>query len=131
MEEDPARNEIRKARRSHRLPPAATCMCGEDRPVALEMHHPTGDANAPDLLTPRCKNCHAVDTEAHRDAGVNLFHHPDRTLLERLEAALRGLGEFLRSLAGQMEAWAAFIASMVRALDTRLAGWREWPEVQS
>jgi hypothetical protein len=130
MEKDPAGNDIRKARRSRRLPPNAICLCGEDRPEALELHHPSGHANAPDLVVVRCKNCHAADGEAHRDAGVDLSHQAARTLLERLEAALGGLGEFLRTLGDQLETWAVFLAGLVRVLDSRLAGWREWPEMQ-
>jgi hypothetical protein len=131
MEQDPARNEIRKARRSYSLPPNPTCTCGESRPEAFDMHHPCGEANAPDFVVPRCKNCHAVDGEDHRDAGVNLLHSPDRTALERLQAALHGLIEFLRRLADQLERWAEFVGALVRALDDRLTGWREWPEMQS
>jgi hypothetical protein len=50
--------------------------------------------------------------------------------LERLQAALRGLLEFLKSLADQLERWAGFLGALVRALDDRVTGWREWPEMQ-
>jgi len=126
-ESDALGNEVRKSRHSRRLPERARCACGEDRPEALEVHHPAGHANAPDLEAVRCKNCHATDTEAQRDVGADLRHKPDRTVLELVEAGLRSLASFLESLAQQMFIWADQLLRLIRELDTRLPGWRLLP----
>ena len=63
--------------------------CGEDRPDALEVHHPGGRAHDPARESDLCKNCHAVVTEAQRAGCVLLA--PQRDPLKRKISRHRAL----------------------------------------
>jgi hypothetical protein len=128
-EKDPLGNDLRKAKRRRALPPNPACICGENRPEALEAHHPAGDANAPDLVIARCKNCHAADTEAQRDVGADLSHRPGRNIFEVVEAGLLSLAAFLEALARQFCEWASLIRAAIEGLDDGSPGWRQLPGV--
>ncbi len=128
-EKDPLGNDLRKAIRARRLPRGEVCACGENRPETLEVHHPAGSANALDLVIVRCKNCHAVDTEAQRDVGADLSHRPDRTILEVVEACLLSLAAFFEALVDHFCEWASWIRAVIQALDDGSPGWRQLPGV--
>ena len=126
-EKDPLGNDLRKRRRARRLPPDPICLCGEDRLVTLEVDHPQGHASGDPTIV-RCKNCHAVHTEAQRDVGADLSHRPDRTVLEIIEAGLLSLAAFLEELAEQFCEWAEWLGTLIRALDESGFGWRQLPD---
>lgn len=128
-EKDPLGNDARKARRARRLPPNPTCACGENRPETLDLHHPAGDAHAPDLKIVRCRNCHAVDSEAQRDVGADLTHRTERTLLEVVEAGLLSLAAFFEALATHFCEWAGWLRAVIDGLDSWNPEWRQLPGV--
>src|SRR5262245_49744934 len=101
MTPDPVRSDARRARHLRKLGPDAACaLCGVMTPevlivakrTVLEAHHACGRAHDPDLTIPLCRNCHAVQTEGQRMAGVDFS--PPSTFLHQLVAALTSLGMF-------------------------------------
>lgn len=126
-EKDPLGSDLRKARRKRSLPPNAMCICGENRPEALEVDHPAGHANAPDLVIVRCKNCHASFSEAQRDVGADLSHRPERTRAEMAEAGMRSLAPHHEELARQHEEWADDLLDHFAMLDDHFPEWRQLP----
>jgi hypothetical protein len=105
METNPAKNDARKARRRRKLKGAEACaLCGEEdlatlvdpdkcKRSMLNVHHVAGKASSDDLTVTLCRNCHAKQTEAHRDVGLDASR--PETLLHQLVSILRGLGQFL------------------------------------
>lgn len=136
---DPIASQRRKTRRKAKLPPDAVCaLCDEVTPEALllanrsllEAHHVLGEANAGELTVPLCRNCHAVETEGMRDAGVEQEHRP-RQLPELVVSVLRALGVFFRSLGEHLLECAERLAALFAGLDRDCPGWRELPEAQA
>src|SRR5712691_1225262 len=125
MECDPIKNDARRARRSRRAPVQLICaICGERNPAAfpkrpriINAHHAMGEANDAQLLVSLCLTHHALATELQRDFGVELRDIDGRTVLERLEAALRSLAGFLQLLAESLVAWANRLRDLVATLD--------------
>lgn len=139
MSGDPIANDVRKGVRERRLGPDAACaLCGEKTPEELlrarrsllERHHVGGEANDPRLTVLLCRNCHALLTEGMRDEAIALDRDTSRTVLERLEAVLRGLALFFALLASSLEEWADKLAALVKALDREHPAWRELAEVK-
>lgn len=138
MELDPIRNDARRERRRRRSPRALCCaICGERNPAAfpkrprvIERHHAMGEANDEQLLVSLCLTHHALASELQRDFGVELRDLPDRSVLERLEAALRSLAGFFELLAESLIAWANKLRDLVAALDRARPGWRQLPEAR-
>jgi hypothetical protein len=137
---DPIANQRRKARRQAKLPPDAACvLCGQTTPEGLrlherrllEQHHVLGDANASELTVPLCLNCHAIETEAMRDGGVELRHGQERQLPDVLVSVLRSLGRFFTMLGQRLLEWADQLTALVGALDREHPGWRQMPEAQA
>jgi hypothetical protein len=133
---DPIANNRRKARRAAKLPPDAACvLCGETTPEALlrvgrtvlDGHHVPGEAVAPDVVVPLCRNCHAVETEHMRDLGVEL-RRTKRTVPETLVSVLAALGGFLLTLGRALVAWSNELSHLVGALDSNYPDWRQLPE---
>ncbi len=129
--------DVRKALRARRLGADDCCvLCGEQSPDCLlrvrrsllEGHHLAGVASDPTLLVTLCRNCHAIVTEAQRDAGVDLTHEQARSLLDRLEGVLRGAALFFALLAARLEQWAEKLSCLIGALDARYPAWRSLPE---
>ena len=90
MDRDPTRTAARKARRRKKLGGHLVCVrCGENRPEALEVHHPGGRAHDPARESDRCLNCHAGVTEAQRAGCVPLA--PQRDPLKRKISRHRAL----------------------------------------
>src|SRR4051812_43689105 len=113
MEPSPIQNDARKARRSRQLGANAACVrCGLTTQEALiptkrsllEAHHVAVQAHDDALTVPLCRNCHAIVTEAQRDAGVDF--RPQPTILHRIAAALASLGVFFLGLGGTYQTWA-------------------------
>jgi hypothetical protein len=134
MSNDPIGNDVRRTRRARRLGESPRCvLCGYQDPDALmvverstlETHHVLGRANHPDLTVLLCRNCHALEGERMRDADVPLAHDRRGTVLDTVEAGLRALALFLRSLAAAIEGWATALAALAAALDRELPTWRE------
>ena len=131
-EPSPIVNDARKAARRRRLRESACAVCGAGDPTVLvtagrtllESHHVAGAANDANLEATLCRNCHALATEAQRDAGAVLSHADDRQALERLAAALRSLGSFFALLADACATWADTLTALIATMDARLPGWR-------
>jgi hypothetical protein len=130
---DSVGSEVRKARRERRLGARAACvLCRFSDPAALhrvdrsllERHHVLGRVHAEEVTLPLCRNCHALETERMRDAGIPLDHER-RHLLETLEAVLLGLATFLRSLAAALERYGSDLAALIAQLDQGIPSWRD------
>ena len=90
----------------------------------LEKHHPFAAAHVPGATVPLCRNCHAIETERMRDAGIPLTND-DLTTLEVLEAVLRANATFQRAQADAWEGFADATRSLITELDERDRGWRD------
>ncbi len=133
---DPIRTDRRRTRQRAKLPPDAACVCcGQTTPEVLlmversllEAHHPLGEAFAPELTVPLCRNCHGEATEGQLRVGVDLRGRAG-SLPEVLVSVLRALGVFFQQLGIRLVAWAERLARLVAALDRECPGWRELPE---
>ena len=134
-DENPIQSAGRRKAREQRLGTDAVCMfCLHDQLEALipvqrsllEGHHVLGKVNAPDVVVPLCRNCHAKITEQLRRVGASMQESP--TLMHRLLSILRALGTFLLELATTVFAVAEQLARFIGALDVRYPGWRAMPE---
>jgi hypothetical protein len=126
MEADPRGNDYRQALRRREFGPSPTCVvCGETDPVVF--HHLGGEANDSWIEAPVCHNCHSRQHEALRHLGADLSHQP-KTILEKLEQLLRGLAAFFRQLSERLAECAEMLASLIRALNEHLPGWKELDE---
>jgi hypothetical protein len=133
---DPIGADLRRARSARRIAAGSVCVtCGEADPVVLksgrsvlEAHHLAGRANDPGTTADVCLNCHRKLTNAQRDAGVPLAADPDRTVLERLVAWLRGLAVFCQHLAKNLIDAAHQLERFIGWLDRDHPGWRAVPE---
>ena len=111
--------------------PAPSCaLCGEDRLPALHVrtgHHVAGRRNDPDLTVPLCLNCHAAQHESMLTGGVQLRDDttPTATMLDRLARMLGGAGVFLLALGARLVEWAAYLLTLVAALDSAVPEWRQ------
>jgi hypothetical protein len=133
-ESDPIGSEVRRARRERRLGSGAVCvLCGFVDPAALlrvgrstlEHHHVLGRLHAEEVTVRLCRNCHALETERMRDAGIPLQLNPQRHVIETVEAILLALATFLRSLAAALERHGSDLADLVPELDRAVPGWRD------
>ncbi|SRR5712692_5051750 len=124
----------RKYRRRRKLGPDARCLgCGASNPTILirvkrtlfEHHHPLGQAHAPDLTVPLCRNCHAILSAAQVDDGIPL--DPQPTILERLVAIFVAFVSFLGALAEVLLEWALRGLRLVAGLDADYPDWRTKP----
>lgn len=140
MERDPIQNDARALRRQRQLGADAACvLCGITTPAVLrrvhrsllERHHVLGDAIAPDLTVPLCRNCHAVASAGQRARGADLDHRRERTLLEVLIAVLAELGAFLCAVGSSLSAWAECLRAFVGTLDRAMPQWRQLPEARA
>jgi hypothetical protein len=125
MEPQPVNAAARAARRRHRYPPDAVCLCGESDPTTyiFERHHPAGEANEPDLTAPpMCLNCHRRETEKLRDLGVSM--DPPPTQLHRIATALGGIGSFLVLLGETLLGYAQTLGAIIVAFDVEFPSWR-------
>lgn len=107
----------------------ACVLCGESRLFTLNArdgHHVAGRVNDPALTATVCLNCHAEQTERHRQVGVRLRDLPATppTMLDRLTALLAGLGVFLVEAGSRLVEWADYLRRMITVLDRDVAGWR-------
>lgn len=110
--------------------PPVCVLCGEGRLFALHArqgHHIAGRVSDPELTAVVCLNCHACQTEQHRQVGVRLRDDPmvPPTLLDRLAEMLAGAGVFLRELGDRLVEWADYLRRLVPTLDWLVPGWRE------
>jgi hypothetical protein len=134
MERNPIRNDARRTRRIREVGPHTCCVrCGTTTPETLiaarrsllEHHHVVGRAHDDGLTVPLCRNCHAVLTEAQRDAGVDLT--PPPTILHQLAAILAGLAYFFADLGRLCAAWATRLGEAAAGFDAAYPGWRGEP----
>ena len=143
MNPNPIANDARRARRARRLPPEARCLlCGQANPVVLkpangklpdsvlEEHHIAGWRIDEDLTAILCANCHLLNHELLRIAGVDL-KRPSTNLLEQLLTWLTAIGAFLHALADSALALAARLRALLTALDHDLPAWRTLSESTS
>jgi hypothetical protein len=135
-EPDPIKNDRRRARKTAKLPPGATCLlCAEESPEklqqvgrsVLEAHHVLGEGIAPELTVVLCRNCHAEQTQRQLDAGVEL-RWQRRTVLETAASVLVALGAFLLALGGWLLDLGHHVEALVAGLDRDHPGWRELSE---
>ncbi len=134
MSYDPVGPSGREHRRRQKLGPDARCIgCGASNPTILirvkrtllELHHPLGQAHAPDAWVPVCRNCHAIFSAAQVDDGVPL--DPQPTLLERLVAIFYAFVSFLGALAKILLEWALRGRDLITGLDADYPDWRTKP----
>ncbi len=133
---DPIGADLRRARPARRLAADTVCVtCGEADPVVLkdgrsvlEAHHLAGRANDPDMTAAVCLNCHRKLTNAQKDVGVPLAADPERSILERLVAWLRGLAVFCQHLARNLTDAAHQLERCIGGLDRDHPEWRSLPE---
>lgn len=143
MNPNPIANDSRRARRARRLPADARCLlCHEGNPVVLshakgklpdsvlEEHHPVGWRIDEDLTAVVCANCHLLNHELLRTAGVDL-KRPSTNLLEQLLTWLTAIGAFLHALADSAHALATRLRALLTALDHHQPDWRTLPETTS
>jgi hypothetical protein len=136
---DPIGADLRRANPARRIAAGSACVtCGEADPVVLksgrsvlEAHHLAGRANDPDMTADVCLNCHRKLTNAQRDCGVPLAADPQRSLLDRLVAWLRGLAVFCQHLAQNLLDTAHQLERCVAGLDREHPAWRSLPEAAS
>ena len=130
MDRDPTSTAARKTRRRKKLAGHLVCVrCGEDRPEALEVHHPAGRAHDPARESDLCKNCHAVVTEAQRDGSVQLA--PQCNPLDREIARHRALAVDLRDAADAEDRAAARREEFRRFLNDEYPDWLErWEKLK-
>jgi hypothetical protein len=133
------RKEVRREVRRLRLGtdrPVGCAVCGETGPALLkraspqlvEYHHLAGEVNDSELGVFLCLTHHRWCTEVMRDRGIPLDRRQGRSLLERLEAVLRGLAVFFVLAARLLGVWADKLAALVKALDRSHPGWRDLRE---
>jgi hypothetical protein len=140
MSPNPIANDARRARRARRLPPDARCLlCNTDNPVVLrvgatdeltdrlEEHHVVGWRIDADLTVVLCQNCHTLNHEALRDAGVDL-RRPSTNTLDQLLAFLTAIGTFLHALADSVAEFTTRLRALITALDHDHPAWRTLPE---
>jgi len=136
-EPDPIANDLRKERRSRRLPPDAACaLCGETDIAVLathkvprrllELHHACGQWNDDEVVVVLCRNCHAKVTAEQLDVGA-LETGPRASRVEAIKLALVSLGTFFNLLAAACFRWSAQLAQMIGVLDDELPAWRTLP----
>jgi hypothetical protein len=136
---DPIAADRRRARKRNKLPPDPACVfCGITVPEVLipaprsliNADHVSGDANDPDLVAPLCKNCHAIRTAHQHDAGADLAHGDDRSVLARQAAAAQSQAAFFRDLADARERDASRLLALEGAFDREPPGWRDLKEAK-
>jgi len=134
MSHDPLAPAGRKNRRRQLLGPDARCGgCGIANPTILnppkrsllEAHHPFGEAHAPDLTVPMCRNCHAVLSAYQVDEEVPL--QPQSTLVERVKAILEALIALFKGAAELLVGLAVLLVRFIDGLDAEYPGWRTKP----
>lgn len=139
MEQNPIKNDARKALRRRKLGKSGPCVfCGRETPEAFrqigysvgEEHHVAGEANDPTLTVFLCRGCHDAQTELHRILDVHLRHDEIRPWLEIFVDILRAVGSFLINLGEKLVDWAERLLAFIRALDTHFPQWRDLPEAQ-
>lgn len=139
MEQNPVRNDARKARRRRKLGPTAPCVfCGRETPEpfrkvgrsVVEEHHVMGVANDTALTVPACRGCHDAQTELQRVYGIDLRHHTNRPWPETLVDILKAIGLLLKSLGGKLMDYAERLRAFLDALDRHWPQWRLLPEAQ-
>jgi hypothetical protein len=91
----------------------------------LEDHHPLGRKHGPGVTMLICRNCHAVETERMRDAGIPLDSDDERSVVEVVEIVLRAAAILFRSLAEAFEQFADRLHRLIAELDRNVPGWRE------
>ena len=130
---DELRREVQREVRRLRLGPGvkACALCGESDLAGLkrasrgliEFHHLAGEASDPDLGAFLCLTHHAWCTEAML-VGIRIDRAERRSLLERLEAVLRGEAVFFQLAAKIRVSQADELAALVGALDAEHPSWR-------
>lgn len=134
-ENDPIKNEARRARRQAQLGADAVCiLCGETqwealttiRRSLLERHHVVGKVNDAQLLVPICRNCHGVVTEDLRRVGASM--DAPRTVMDKIVAVLRALGAMLVRIGESLLEWADELDALKRGLDREYPEWSSMPE---
>jgi HEAT repeat protein len=133
--EKPIQQAGRRKARERRLGADAVCiLCLHPQLEALtlvrrsllEAHHVLGEVNAPDVLVPLCRNCHAKVTEQLLQVGASMTESP--TLLDRIASMIRALAAFLHELAKLLFDGAQRVVRFQNALDCNCPGWRTMPE---
>jgi hypothetical protein len=132
MDRDPIKSQARRSRRRRQFPPNAACVdCGECTPEVLarmnrsmlEADHPLGEAIAPGVVLPRCGNCHALNTERQRSAGVELERERLTDGLRRAIAWLTAVALCFEQLAKSALDIAEQLRRLLAFLDARMPGW--------
>ena len=114
-----AETAARVAKRLRKFGPnPVCCQCGNANVVVLvplestehakvinvlDAHHVVGRNHHPNLTVPKCRNCHAISTEALRAGGVPMQRQ--QSFAETLIACLTALAVFFRELADAFILW--------------------------
>ena len=130
MNQDPIRDDAQRAGRERRLGEVPVCfICGESDPdvLTLQWHHTAGRNNEPRLQVRLCLNCHARQTAAHRQEGIEL-EAPEQLTLDRLPDILAGNGRYLVMFGELLIELAHRLKLFITGLDASCPAWRELPE---
>lgn len=134
MEQEPIRNDARKARRRRKLGRSGPCLfCGRETPKSfrivgysiVEDHHVVGKANDRELRVFLCRGCHDVQTELMEDHGIELRQLAARPWPEILIDTLTALGLFHQQVGTHLLSWAEQQRAFVERLDECCPTWRE------
>ncbi|ETA69397.1 hypothetical protein MettiDRAFT_2896 [Methanolobus tindarius DSM 2278] len=96
-----------KRNKKGKKPPMACCVCGEDKPTAIEDHHVEGRSNS-GWTEPLCKNCHSPITEEQNTfsprerASDACVQNKTAFILLSMGALLKLMGERIVNLAKEM-----------------------------
>jgi hypothetical protein len=84
----------------------ACCICGEDNPHCLELHHLPGQTFG-DEKVPVCRNDHRKLSDAQKDHPDPLGKQP--SMLERIGHFLLGLADIFKLLSGSLTEFGKYL----------------------
>lgn len=131
---DPIGADLRRARRTRKLPAGAACaLCGETNPIVLdqgkrpksllEVHHVAGWTNDPDLVVVLCLNCHMKATFEQLDVGIFAAGELS-SQLELIPLMLRSIASFFELLVETFYRSADVIEAAIKVFDQHVPEWR-------
>jgi hypothetical protein len=111
MNDGNANSERRYRRASQRLGTdnPACCICGENNPHCLELHHLPGHAFG-DEKAIVCRNCHRKMSDDQKDHPESLGSSP--SMLERIGHFLLGLADLFKLLSRSLTEYGRYLINL-------------------
>jgi len=107
-------DKAKEARRQKRLEALGSnhpvCICGEDNPHCLELHHIAGQAYGDDLCTV-CRNCHRKLSDDQKDHPIPIGKPP--VTYECIGHMLLGLADFFALLVEKLREFGQLLIQSV------------------